>query len=41
MRSEITGESVGKVRVVSDMHQRRAEMACLARLLLSLHNSNM
>ncbi|XP_023522420.1 cytokinin riboside 5'-monophosphate phosphoribohydrolase LOG4-like, partial [Cucurbita pepo subsp. pepo] len=27
MRKEITGETVGEVRPVADMHQRKAEMA--------------
>ncbi|XP_021857773.2 probable cytokinin riboside 5'-monophosphate phosphoribohydrolase LOGL10 isoform X1 [Spinacia oleracea] len=36
MRKEITGETVGEVRVVSGMHQRKAEMARQADAFIAL-----
>ncbi|WCJ44350.1 Cytokinin riboside 5'-monophosphate phosphoribohydrolase LOG5 [Euphorbia peplus] len=36
MRKEITGETVGEVRVVSDMHQRKAQMARLSDCFIAL-----
>ncbi|KAK8478913.1 hypothetical protein V6N13_110483 [Hibiscus sabdariffa] len=36
MPREITGETVGEVRAVSDMHQRKAEMARLADAFIAL-----
>jgi hypothetical protein len=36
MTSQITGESVGEVQTVSDMHQRKAEMARQAHAFIAL-----
>jgi hypothetical protein len=36
MTSQITGESVGEVQTVSDMHQRKAEMARQADAFIAL-----
>ncbi|KAE9465635.1 hypothetical protein C3L33_02457, partial [Rhododendron williamsianum] len=36
MPREITGESIGEVRTVSDMHQRKAEMARQADAFIAL-----
>ena len=36
MLLQITGETVGEVRAVSDMHQRKAEMARLADAFIAL-----
>ncbi|XP_076883410.1 cytokinin riboside 5'-monophosphate phosphoribohydrolase LOG7-like [Bidens hawaiensis] len=36
MPREITGETVGEVRAVADMHERKAEMACQADAFIAL-----
>lgn len=40
MKMQITGEPIGEVRAVSNMHQRKAEMARQADAFIALPGNN-